>query len=120
MICSSAFWKQKCENLKNISLTFFKFQSIPATLSLARGTNRYFYCTGVIIFNKVDNYFVVSSDRQTFLGFEMTANLRDTSPLNPGTLGFQFDTLNAFFFNLNAQVVNSNFFAITQPRYILF
>ena len=25
VICSSAFWKQKCENLKNISLTFFKF-----------------------------------------------------------------------------------------------
>ena len=30
VICSSAFWKQKCENLKNISLTFFKFQSTPA------------------------------------------------------------------------------------------
>ena len=30
VICSSAFWKQKCENLKNISLTFFKYQSIPA------------------------------------------------------------------------------------------
>ena len=30
VICSNAFWKQKCENLKNISLTFqFKFQSIP-------------------------------------------------------------------------------------------
>ena len=27
MICSSAFWKQKCENLNNVSLTFFKFQS---------------------------------------------------------------------------------------------
>ena len=26
---SSAFWKQKYKNLKNISLTFFKFQSIP-------------------------------------------------------------------------------------------
>ena len=26
-------------------------------------------------------YFVVSADRQTFLGFEMTANLHDTSPL---------------------------------------
>ena len=32
VICSSAFWKQKWENVKNISLTFFKFQSnsIPA------------------------------------------------------------------------------------------
>ena len=36
VICSSAFWKQKCENLKNISLTFFKFQSIPSLLSQAR------------------------------------------------------------------------------------
>ena len=30
---------------------------------------------------ELDNYFVVSADRQTILGFEMTANLRDTSPL---------------------------------------
>ena len=29
VLCSSAFWKQKYENLKNISLTFFKFQSTP-------------------------------------------------------------------------------------------
>ena len=29
VICSSAFSKQKCENLKNVMLTFFKFQSIP-------------------------------------------------------------------------------------------
>ena len=35
----------------------------------------------MIIYNKLDNYFVVSADRQTFLGFEMIANLRDTSPL---------------------------------------
>ena len=35
----------------------------------------------VIVYNKVDNFFVVSADRETFLGFEMTANLRDTSPL---------------------------------------
>ena len=33
VICSSAFWKQKCQNLKNVSLTFFKFQSI-ATLTV--------------------------------------------------------------------------------------
>ena len=83
MICSSAFWKQKCDNLKNISLPFFKFQSIPRpTLSLARGTNRQFYCTGVIVYNKLDKYFLVSANRQTFLGFEMAANLRDTSPLS--------------------------------------
>ena len=36
----------------------------------------------MIIYNKLDNYLVVSADRQTFLGFEMTANLRDTSPLS--------------------------------------
>ena len=82
MICSSAFWKQICENLKNISLTFFSsFNPYQPILSLTRGTNRQFYCTRVIIYNKLDNYFVVSADRQTFLGFEMTANLRDTSPL---------------------------------------
>ena len=52
---------------------------------MARGTNRQFYCTGVIIFNKLDNYFVVSADSQTFLGFEMTANFRDTSPLRAVT-----------------------------------
>ena len=40
------------------------------------------YCTGVIIYSKLDNYFFVSADRQTFLGFKMTANVRDTSPLS--------------------------------------
>ena len=29
VLCSSTRWKQKYENLKNISLTFFKFRSIP-------------------------------------------------------------------------------------------
>ena len=81
MICSSAFWKQKCANLKNISLMFSSFNPNRPTLSLAKGTNRQLYCTGVIIHNKLDNYIFVSSDRQTFLGCEMTANLRDTSPL---------------------------------------
>ena len=41
-------------------------------LSLASGSNRQFYCTRDIIYNKT---------RQTFLGFEMTSNSRDTSPL---------------------------------------
>ena len=50
-------------------------------MSRVRGTNQQFYCTGVIIYNELDNYFVVSADRQTFLGLEMTSNLRDTSPL---------------------------------------
>ena len=36
---------------------------------------------GIIIYNKLDNYFFVSVDRQTFLGFKMTAKLRDTSLL---------------------------------------
>ena len=35
----------------------------------------------MVVYKKLDNYFFVSADRQTFLGFEMTANLRDTSPL---------------------------------------
>ena len=35
----------------------------------------------MIIFNKLDNVFVVSAHGQTFLDFEMTANFRDTSPL---------------------------------------
>ena len=60
---------------------FSSFNPYRPTLCLARGTNQQFYCTGVIIYNNRDNYFVVSAGRQTFLGFEMTANLRDTSPL---------------------------------------
>ena len=82
MICSRAFWKQKCKNLKNISLTFSSFNPYRPTLSLVRGTNPQFYCTGVIVYNKLDNFFFVSADRQTFLDFEMAANLHDTSPLN--------------------------------------
>ena len=35
----------------------------------------------MIIYNKIDYYLFVSADRQIFLGFEMTGNLRDTSPL---------------------------------------
>ena len=81
VICSSAFWKQKCENLKNVSLTFFKFNPFRPTLSLARGNNQQFYCTGIIIYNKTRQQVFVSIDRQTFLGFEMTSNSRDTSPL---------------------------------------
>ena len=83
MICSSAFWKQKCENLKNVSLAFFKFQS--------RGITRQFYCTGIIIYNKTRELFFVSIDRQTFLGLEMTSNSRGTSPLS--TLECVSDTM---------------------------
>ena len=36
---------------------------------LARGSNRQFYCTGVIIYNKLDNHFFVFADREIFLGF---------------------------------------------------
>ena len=35
----------------------------------------------MIIYITVDNYFCVSAAIKTFLDFEMTANLRDTSPL---------------------------------------
>ena len=52
------------------------FQCIPTY----RGTNRRFYCIGVK--TKPDNYFSVSVDRQTFLGFKMTSNLSDTSPFS--------------------------------------
>ena len=63
-------------------------------MSLARGTNRQFYCTGVIIFNKLDNYFVVFADSQTFLGFEITANFRNTSPLKINCLlRYQFELI---------------------------
>ena len=75
MICSSTFWK-------NVRLCFSSFNPYRPTLRLARGTNRQFYCTGVIVYNKLDNYFFVSADRETFLGFEMAANLHDTSPFN--------------------------------------
>ena len=60
---------------------FSCFKPYRPTLSLARVTNRQFYCIGVIIDNKLDNYFFVSVVRQTFLGVEMTSNFRDTSPL---------------------------------------
>ena len=37
----------------------------------------------MILNNRLDNYFFVSVDRQTFLGFEMTSHLHDTlDPLN--------------------------------------
>ena len=82
MICSSAFWKQKCENLKNISLTFqVSIHTGLLCLWPEALIDSFINCTGVIIYNKLDNYFFVSADRQKFLGFEMTANLRDTSPL---------------------------------------
>ena len=84
MISSSAFWKQKCENLKNVSLTFFKFQSIPTnSVSGQRPSGRQFYYTGVTIYIKTRQLVFVSVDRQTFFGFKMTSNSRDTSPLRP-------------------------------------
>ena len=82
VICSGAFWKKNARTWKTLAQYFPSFNPNRPTLSLARGTNRQFYCTGVIIFNKLDNYFVVSADSQIFLGFEMKANFRDTSPLS--------------------------------------
>ena len=70
------------EHEKHKPNIFASFNRNWPTLSLARGTNRQFCRTGVIIFNKLDNYFVVSANSQTFLGFEMTENFRDTSPLS--------------------------------------
>ena len=48
---------------------------------------------GMIIYNKLDNYFVVSADRQTSLGFEITANLHNTSPLSVKHLADHKSTL---------------------------
>ena len=39
----------------------------------------------MIIYNKLDNYFFVSADRQTFLGFEIPLNLCDTCEASQGT-----------------------------------
>ena len=64
-----------CENLKNFSLTFFKFQSIPAcSVSDQRHKSTVLLQGGGgggegVIYNKTRQLFV---DRQTFLGFEMT------------------------------------------------
>ena len=73
--------------MRELEKHFSSFNPYWPTLSLTRGPNRQ---TGMIIGNKLDNYFFVSADRQTFLGFEMMANLRDTSPLK--ALGFNIDT----------------------------
>ena len=75
--------------LEICSSAFSTFNPYRPTVSLARGTYRQFYCTGVIIYNKLDNHSFISDDRQTFLGFEMKGNLRDTSPLNT-TILFHF------------------------------
>ena len=63
-------------NIFNLSFNPFR-----PTLSLARGTNRQFYCTGVIIYYKTRQLCFVSVFRQAFLGFEIASNFRDTSPL---------------------------------------
>ena len=86
---------------KHLLNIFSSFNPHRPTLSLARGTNRQFYCTGVTIYNKLDNYFVVSADRQTFLGFEMTSNSRDTSPLMSPPVLYLVSVLLCTFRNLN-------------------
>ena len=42
----------------------------PPTLSLAKGTNRQFYCTGMISYNKTRQLFFVFVDRKTLLGLK--------------------------------------------------
>ena len=60
----------------------------------------------IIIYNKLDNYFFDFADRQTFLSFEMTANLRDTSPFNCSTfqmgISYQGTFVNLFSKNINS------------------
>ena len=53
--------------MRELEKHFSRFNPYRPTLSLARGTNRKFYSTGVIISNKLDNYFFVSADKQTFI-----------------------------------------------------
>ena len=80
MICSSAFWKQKCENLKNISLTFFKSQSILTYSVSGQRHKSTVLLHWVIIYDKTRQlvFLFVSVDKQTLIfGFEMC----DTSPL---------------------------------------
>ena len=67
---------------------FSSFNPFRSTLSLVRGTNRQFYCTGVIIYNKTRKFFFVSADRQTFWGFEMISNSLDTSPLTRALISY--------------------------------
>ena len=49
-------------------------------MSLARGTNRQFYYTGVISITKLEKKLFLLTDKH-FWGFEKTSNSRDTSPL---------------------------------------
>ena len=61
----------------------------------------------IIKFIKLDNYFFVPVVRQTFLGFEMTSNFRDTSSLSVyspfvNTEDDDDDTFNKFTENLRS------------------
>ena len=70
----------------------------------------------MIIFNKLDNNFVVSADSQTFLGFEMTANFRDTSPL---TTIFVQPVLYALFVWVTKQKQNKRHLSENEKEIIL-
>ena len=59
----------------------------------------------MIIFNKFSNYFFVSAERQTFLAFEMTAHLRDTSPLTNSQFGYVLSMFVKSFVNLSLDVL---------------
>ena len=73
MVCSSPFWEQNSENfsnnLKKIRLTFFKFNSLRSNHFMTRDNYQQFLYTGVVIITKLDHYFPVSVNPNTFLGF---------------------------------------------------
>ena len=54
---------------KTLALHFSSFNPHWPTLSLARGTNRQFYCTGVIIYNKTRQYFFCFCSQTNISGF---------------------------------------------------
>ena len=60
MVCSSPFWKQKCDNLKKIRLIFFKCNLLRSNQFMTRDTHQQFWYTGVVLITKLDHYFTVS------------------------------------------------------------
>ena len=79
---TSILERHNSRTLKMLAQHFLTFTPFRLTLSLVRGTNRQFYCTEVIIYNKTRQFiFFVFFDRKTILGFEMTSNPRDQPSL---------------------------------------
>ena len=82
MVCSSPFWKQKCENLKKIRLIFFKFNSLRSNQFMTRDIYQQFWYTGVVLTAKLDHYFMVDVNPKTFLAFWNNTNFPWHCPFN--------------------------------------